>query len=140
MATKIEDTFRAPKGVTTFKAITICELDGDAERDAAHWADMRVAKEQIAKDDIWARSKVEREEEIRASVVAVDGAPVQKAGAPWTGFDKWPKRAKLAAGRFHDAMNGLDTADLEKCVAEVMNPETPRPNEKGAATGEPAGG
>lgn len=117
----LRNTFRAPKGVTQFKTITIAELDGGMETDAAHLADLRIASEKIKPDDMMGRFRIEREEDIRASIVEVDGKPV---GVPFTGFDKWPKKVRLVVvGRFHDAMNGVDTDDLEKCIAEVMSPK-----------------
>jgi hypothetical protein len=140
MGNTLENTFRAPKGITTFRTVTVRELDGIAEKDAAAWADRRIAKEEVANDDVFKRLKIEREEEIRASIVAVDDVPVCKPGVPWKGFDAWPKRAKLAVAQFHDAMNGLDAQDLKKCIAEVMDPNPSRDDEEGAATDEPNGG
>jgi hypothetical protein len=119
----LRNTFRAPKGVTQFKNITIAELDGGMETDAAHLADLRIASEKIKPDDMMGRFRIEREEDIRASIVEVDEKPV---GVPFTAFDKWPKKVRLVVvGRFHDAMNGVDTDDLEKCVAEVMTVKSP---------------
>lgn len=141
MGNTLEKTFRAPRGVTVFKTVTVRELDGLVEMDAGEWADQRIAKAKVPADDMYKRLRIEREEEIRASIVAVDGSPVGGAGVPWRGFDAWPKRAKIAVGRFHDALNGLDTADLEKCVTEVMGLRSSRDDdEEDSATGESNGG
>ncbi len=139
---RLEKEFRAPKGVTTFETITVCELDGNQELDAANWTDMKIARQKLRADDFWGRAKIEQEERTRAGIVAVDGVAVQTAGAPWVGFDKWPRKAKSAATRFVRALNDLDEVDLEKCVTEVMGEPTqeesvtPRSNKTGgAATG-----
>ena len=137
----LKNTFRAPKGVTQFQTITISELSGAMERDAGHWADMRIAEEKIKPDDMVGRFRIEREEDIRASIVAVDGKVVNAHGAPFKGFDAWPKKVRqVVVARFFDAMNSVDSEDLEKCVAEVMNPESPGPSSEGASTAEPKGG
>jgi hypothetical protein len=115
---RLENTFRAPKGVRQFKTITVAELDGNMERDAAHMADLRIASEKIKTDDVMARFRIEREEDIRASIVAVDEKPVE---FPFQGFDGWPKKVRqVVVARFHDAMNSIDTDDLDLCVSEVM--------------------
>lgn len=138
---RLENTFRAPKGVSAFKTITICELDGTRELDAKQWADMRIAKEKVAPDDLARRWQIEREEDVRASIVAVDDEPVNQNGAPFAAFDKWPKKVKrIVVPRFHDAMNAVDTDDLEKCVSEVMNPTHLAEKKEGAATDAHKGG
>jgi len=137
---RLEKTFRAPKGVRAFKTITVCELDGNQDLDAANWTDMRIARTKLKADDFWGRAKIEQEERTRACIVAVDGVQVQVAGAPWSGFDKWPRSSKAAATRFFRALNDLDEVDLEKCVTEAMGEMTqeesvtPRSNKTGGAT------
>ena len=144
---KLVKEFRAPKGVTTFKTISVCELDGNQELDAANWADMKITERKLKPDDFWGRAKTEQEERTRASIVAVDGVVIPATGAPWTGFDKWPRKAQNAAARFFHALNDLDEADFEKCVTEVMGEKetketgTPRSSQTGgAATGGPSAG
>jgi hypothetical protein len=128
---RLENTFRAPKGVSQFKTITVCELDGARETDAAHLADIRIAGMKLNPNDPTIGVtvfRIEREEDIRASIVAVNDVPV---GFPFAEFDKWPKRVRqVVCSRFFDAMNSVDTIDLEKCVSEVMSPEPPRNEEE----------
>ena len=138
MSEKLQKEFRAPRGVTTFARIVVCELDGYQELDAANWADMKIAESKLKPDNFWDRAKIEQAERTRASIVSVDGVSVQKAGAPWAGFDKWPRKAQSAATRFFHALNDIDEADLEKCVTEVMGEKTeekvtPRSNPRGGA-------
>lgn len=115
MAEKMERTFRAPKGVTEFKTITIREVDGNDEQQAAIWA------EQHGDTSMAGQFR----ELVRASIVAVDGEPVGAGGQAWPGYDRWLSKTRVAVSRFYTALNGIDMADVEKAVAEAMGPMPP---------------
>jgi hypothetical protein len=133
---KLQKEFAAPRGVNAFKTIVVRELDGTDEVLIALWCGLR----QYDKSSPLAELQVQREEAIRMSVVSVDGNPVNLKGVPWPGFNKLTRRELLAIARFHDDLNGLDTKDLEKCVAAGKPVISPQPNEEAASTGGPGEG
>ena len=137
---RLEKEFRAPKGINAFKTVVVRELDGNDEVQIAVWCDGKRGQPGFSKDNLTAELQLQRNEAIRCSIVSVDGKPVNVNGAPWAGYDEWPRRAKLAVGRFHDDLNGLDTADLEKCVTEGKPVNAPRNQQEGASTGGPGEG
>ena len=138
---RLEKEFRAPKGINAFKTVVVRELDGNDEVQIALWCDQARSKPGFSKTSMAAEFQMQRNEEIRCSIVSVDGKPVNVNGAAWGGFDTWSRRAKLAVGRFHDDLNGLDTEDLEKCVREGKPVIAPRTNQNGgASTGGPGEG
>jgi hypothetical protein len=109
---KLEMTFPAPKGVKEFKSITIREVDGQDELQAAIWAEAMGRKGDTDQNN---------KELLRCSIVAVDGKPFNVNGVPNPAFDSWLTKSRNAVGRFYFQLNGLDVDELEACVKKGMS-------------------
>lgn len=105
-------TFKAPKGVESFKTITIREVDGEDELAVADR--LKVFKSRFGKEGNGVA------ELVRISITHVNGKPV---GA-FDEFDDWPYRDRMVATRFHMVLNSVEDDDLGKAIAEAVIEET----------------
>lgn len=124
-------TFRAPKGVESFKTITIREVTGQDELDAAEMATIR--EKQTGKKNWPALLEL-----VRLSIVDVDSKPVGGA-IPFTAFDHWPSRDRNVVTRFFNVINAADEDDLGKAIEEA-EPKTPSQSPSEASSPQPSGG
>jgi hypothetical protein len=123
----LHQAFSAPAGCRNFKTVVIRELDGDDEYLAAHRAGERTKK--LKEVTIGVMMKAERDEQLRISIAAVDGVPTPDTIGGFVAFDKWTQRDKTAINRFFGKLNGLDTDDLEKSVADSVDVDPKRLSE-----------
>lgn len=126
-------TFPASKGVKDFKSITIREVNGEDELEAAKVA---------AAKDLQSGGKEKHPvftELLRRSIVEVNGKPVGGI-VPFDEFDSWRVASRNAVSRFYEVLNGLDDDDLKACVAAAMAATEPKSQSSEASTASPNGG
>lgn len=115
--------FTFPRGCSA-RSVTMQELTGEDDQVVATWMEMKGAKalgSHKPGTPEWMKASIEleRRESIRRSIVSVDDKPVGLDGLPFPEFDTWSKKTLTAVMRFFNDLNGLEDADLEKCVAEA---------------------
>lgn len=115
--------FTVPDGIDLdFKTVTVREITTRDELDAAAWA-MEAAPEQAQFNPMALRS-YEFRELVRASLVAVDGAPVAQ---PYTDMDGWRVRSFKFLQTAYDELNGIDADALKKFKGTASSPRNPVP-------------
>lgn len=106
--------FELPPGLDC-KSVTMREIDGTDEIQAAVWAENHIA--QPLKKNSIAILGQEQFESIRVSLVAVDDEPVNVDGVPYRKMDKWGARTKRYLMAFYHELNGVPSEELEAAKA-----------------------
>jgi hypothetical protein len=107
------------------RTITVRELDGDDELEAAVFAERKVTKSM--RDNPIYMMGIERKEAIRASIYAVDGEVVE---TPFAAIDRWSKRTERFVQSAFNEMNGVESEELKK----FLGTEEPEPSQKAAVS------
>ena len=123
----VHERFPAPKGCKNFKSIVIREIDGDDEMIAARRAAEKLKK--IKDPTVGEMMRVDRVEQQRIAIAAVDDVPTPDTVGGFLAFDKWTQADKTAVARFWGKLNGLDSDELEKSVAASVEVDPKRLNE-----------
>ena len=120
------------------KTIIVKELSGDDEIAAAVASDQRIGQPGFKADSFAAIMKLERQERVRQSIVAVDGKLVR----PDKPFDmeKFGSRTKSWIGRCFGKLNDPDEEQVKKSLAEGETVDLGQLTSGEAATDEPSGG
>lgn len=133
------ERFKAPvKCQGDCRDIIIKELSGEDDIAAAVAVDEKLGQPGFKSDNFAAIMRLERQERIRQSVVAVDGKQVSPT-KPFN-MEAFGSTTKLWIGRCFDKLNGLDEEDLKKSLAEGEAVDLGRLTSGEAATDEPSGG
>jgi hypothetical protein len=119
--------FKAPAAChKDCRTAIVKEMSGDDDIAAAVAADQKRGSPGFKADNFTAMMKLERQERIRQSIVAVDDRPM-KPGNPCPQYEKFGAKTKLWLSKCFDAMNGLEESELEKSVAEAEIVDLSRP-------------
>lgn len=134
------ERFKAPaKCHADCKEIIVKELSGDDDIAAAVAVDEKIGQPGFKADNFAAIMRLERQEKVRQSVVAVDGKQASAPGKPFN-MEAFGAATKLWIGRCYDKLNGLDEEDVKKSLAEGEVVDLGQLISRAAATDEPSGG
>lgn len=102
--------FELPAGCNC-RSITMREIDGNDEIQAAVWAEKHIAP--VLKKNTVALMGQEQFESIRVSVVAVDDKLVNLDGVAYREMDRWNLKTKRYLMAFYGELNGVTSDELE---------------------------
>lgn len=111
----VHKQFPLPKGCT-IRSVTMREIDGHDEREAA--------KIMSARSNIDNPGVALMEEQIRVSIVAVDGEPVSQ---PFTGMNAWSTRTRRFIMEAFGHLNGVEDEELEDFLKAAKDPKETQP-------------
>jgi hypothetical protein len=120
------------------KEIIVKELTGDDEIAAAVAADQKVGQPGFKADSFAAIMKLERQERVRQSIVAVDGKLVPPTKP--INMERFGSRTKAWIGRCFGKLNDPDEEMVKKSLAEAEPVDLGQLTSGEAATDEPTGG
>src|SRR5512141_1111001 len=133
------ERFKAPADCQDdCKSIIVKELSGDDEIAAAVAADQRVGQPGFKADSFAAIMKLERQERVRQSIVAIDGKLI-RAEKPCD-MERFGSRTKSWIGRCFAKLNDPDEEQVKKSLAEGEVVDLGQLIAGEVATDEPSGG
>lgn len=108
------ETFHLPEGYDC-KSFVMRELTNEDRYTVSAWLERKIAA--LPTED---ETELRSAEQLRLSLVAVDGVPVNLDSVPYTGIDTWSRRTCEFAIQAWVKLNAVDQAAVKKCLEEAV--------------------